>query len=375
MRGTRTRAAIAATVVGTLLVPAVGSMADPGIGQLEEQLEAKEARRARVLEEIDATEAKIGPLRVRVETLDKEIKSLRDKVAALNAEIAEAEADAREVQAKIDATQSQIDRVKKAAIQQAVTLYKAGATDTLNALLDSRSLAELDARVQLLGVAAEENTDALIKYGRLRAQIEQHYRDLLVVKQTLNDKKRALEAEEALLAKRYDEHRTLLYALEVKLDHAHEEEENLAAASRQLEQEILERSTLASVASLGKSDAGFIWPINGSITSYYGSRWGGMHTGIDIDCNTGDPLVASKAGRVIMSSSYSGYGNTIVIDHGGGYSTLYGHLNGYNSSSGQDVAQGAVIGYCGSTGNSTGSHLHFEVRVNGSPVDPLDYLP
>jgi len=100
-----------------------------------------------------------------------------------------------------------------------------------------------------------------------------------------------------------------------------------------------------------------------------------MHTGIDIDGTSGQPVVASKAGRVIVASYYGGYGNAVVIDHGGGVTTLYGHMSNFNVSNGQSVSQGAVVGYVGCTGSCTGDHLHFEVRVNGSPQDPLNYLP
>jgi murein DD-endopeptidase MepM/ murein hydrolase activator NlpD len=129
------------------------------------------------------------------------------------------------------------------------------------------------------------------------------------------------------------------------------------------------------VATLGESAQGFIWPLNGPVTSPYGERWGSMHTGIDIDGYSGQPIVASKAGQVIMSSSYSGYGNTVIVDHGGGYATLYAHMSGFATSSGKYVEQGKVVGYVGCTGSCTGDHLHFEVRINGNPVDPMKYLP
>jgi murein DD-endopeptidase MepM/ murein hydrolase activator NlpD len=118
-----------------------------------------------------------------------------------------------------------------------------------------------------------------------------------------------------------------------------------------------------------------IWPLNGPITSGFGPRWGGMHTGIDIDGYTGQPIVASKGGNVILASSYSGYGNTVIVDHGGGVATLYAHMSSFGVSAGQNVSQGQVVGNVGCTGSCTGDHLHFEVRVNGSPVNPLSYLP
>jgi murein DD-endopeptidase MepM/ murein hydrolase activator NlpD len=100
-----------------------------------------------------------------------------------------------------------------------------------------------------------------------------------------------------------------------------------------------------------------------------------MHSGIDIDGVTGQPIVAVKAGRVILSSYYSGYGNAVVVDHGGGVTTLYGHMSEFDVSKGSFVEQGQVLGKVGCTGSCTGDHLHFEVRISGDPVDPMPYLP
>jgi murein DD-endopeptidase MepM/ murein hydrolase activator NlpD len=117
-----------------------------------------------------------------------------------------------------------------------------------------------------------------------------------------------------------------------------------------------------------------IWPAQGPVTSPYGPRWGRMHEGIDIGAPLGAPIVASAAGTVIVSASLDGYGNTIVIDHGGGIATLYGHASSLLVGVGAVVSRGQQIATIGNTGRSTGPHLHFEVRVNGSAVDPLGYL-
>jgi murein DD-endopeptidase MepM/ murein hydrolase activator NlpD len=103
-------------------------------------------------------------------------------------------------------------------------------------------------------------------------------------------------------------------------------------------------------------------------------RWGRMHEGIDLGAAYGTPIHAAAAGTVIYAGWMEGYGNLVIIDHGGGLATAYGHQSSIAVANGQSVSQGQVIGYVGSTGHSTGPHLHFEVRVNGAPVDPLGYL-
>lgn len=117
------------------------------------------------------------------------------------------------------------------------------------------------------------------------------------------------------------------------------------------------------------------WPLSGPVTSGYGYRWGANHKGIDIGVPTGTPIMASKAGVVFFSGEMSGYGNVILIDHGGGLVTLYAHQSQLIAAKGASVAQGQTIGLVGSTGRSTGPHLHFEVRINGVAYDPLAYLP
>ena len=122
------------------------------------------------------------------------------------------------------------------------------------------------------------------------------------------------------------------------------------------------------------SAAGLVWPVHGAITSGFGPRWGRMHEGLDIAGAGGTPIGAAAGGTVISAGWSGGYGNLVVVDHGNGLSTAYGHMSSIAVASGQSVAQGTVLGGMGTTGSSTGVHLHFEVRVNGSPTDPLGYL-
>src|SRR5437660_1178212 len=122
------------------------------------------------------------------------------------------------------------------------------------------------------------------------------------------------------------------------------------------------------------SASGLIWPVNGPVTSPFGYRWGRLHAGIDIGVPYGTPIHAAAAGTVVLAGWVGGYGNYTCIDHGGGLATCYAHQSSFATSSGATVAQGEVIGYVGCTGHCFGPHLHFEVRINGTPVDPLGYL-
>jgi murein DD-endopeptidase MepM/ murein hydrolase activator NlpD len=123
------------------------------------------------------------------------------------------------------------------------------------------------------------------------------------------------------------------------------------------------------------SGSGFAWPVSGPITSPFGMRWGTLHPGIDIGVPTGTPIHAAGSGTVVWCGWMSGYGNLVMIDHHNGLATLYGHQSRIAVGCNQEVSQGETIGYVGCTGFCTGPHLHFEVRLNGTPVDPLGYLP
>jgi murein DD-endopeptidase MepM/ murein hydrolase activator NlpD len=135
-------------------------------------------------------------------------------------------------------------------------------------------------------------------------------------------------------------------------------------------------SASAPVGTISRppSALGFIWPVTGTLTSPYGWRWGRMHQGIDVATRTGTPIAAASSGTVMVAGWRGAYGQLVVIDHGDGVSTAYAHQSAIGVSVGQSVDQGTIIGAVGSTGSSTGPHLHFEVRINGAATDPLPYL-
>jgi murein DD-endopeptidase MepM/ murein hydrolase activator NlpD len=165
-----------------------------------------------------------------------------------------------------------------------------------------------------------------------------------------------------------------------------QESQALASASAQLAAKLqageAQAGSVAAGSSSGQapsgqapSGSGFAWPVSGPITSPFGMRWGTLHPGIDIGVPTGTPIHAAGSGTVVWCGWMSGYGNLVMIDHHNGLATLYGHQSRIAVGCNQEVSQGDTIGYVGCTGFCTGPHLHFEVRLNGTPVDPLGYLP
>jgi murein DD-endopeptidase MepM/ murein hydrolase activator NlpD len=188
---------------------------------------------------------------------------------------------------------------------------------------------------------------------------------------------RLLASQRALVSTRAQERQSLASIRESEREYLHEAN-GLEQASAQLAAQIqaAQARSAASGYSTGSgvSSSGLIWPVQGPITSGFGMRWGRMHEGVDIGAPSGTPIHAAAAGTVIYAGWMSGYGNLTVIDHGRGLATAYAHQSALAAGNGTSVSQGQVIGYVGCTGHCFGPHLHFEVRVNGSPVDPLGYL-
>jgi murein DD-endopeptidase MepM/ murein hydrolase activator NlpD len=379
MRTSYGRIAIAAVLTATLLVPAVGAVADDPAEQLEET----RSKLNEVRDDIEALEADQDDLQGRLRELNSQMVELRSIITELDTKIAEKQQQLDAVQARIDATKKKIDVLEDAATDQAIALYKNGSTETIDALLSAQSLTELDDRAGMLGQAAEENTGVLIRYGRLKLTIEDQYREQYEIQENLKNDRELQGEALAHLDKVRAEQEVVLSKVEKDLDKKEQYEDALESDAAEITAKIQAAQAAAApvpapaaaVQPYSASAGGFIWPLNGAVTSYYGPRWGRMHTGIDIDGTTGQPIVASKDGRAIMVGAYSGYGNAVILDHGGNISTLYGHMSSFGINNGQAVSQGQVIGYVGCTGSCTGDHLHFEVRVNGSPQDPMAYLP
>jgi murein DD-endopeptidase MepM/ murein hydrolase activator NlpD len=197
-----------------------------------------------------------------------------------------------------------------------------------------------------------------------REELEQARADAL---QRVDAERRQAE----LLATARTTHAKAQDALKSRIADLLEESRQLAAQEAQI-QAILRR---ASRSNGGVSKAGLIWPLNGAVTSEFGPRWGLFHAGIDIAAPAGSAIKAAKAGTVIYAGNEGGYGNFVIIDHGGGLATAYAHMSSIAMREGQRVSQGQTVGTVGSTGHSTGPHLHFEVRVDGVAKNPRAYLP
>lgn len=269
-------------------------------------------------------------------------------------------------------------------------IYRAGDRDPILVLFESGSLADLMGTASGIERATDRDRDMIGEVSRYAGRTRIAAGRIAVLQErasSIEDRATALAVGARRAARDLDvEHRVLVRTRQVRSrllgsireDRGHIEKDTAAlrkqsfALARRIAQ--IQGVAFAEPSDTTPSAAGFVWPTSGTVTSRFGPRWGRMHQGLDIAAPTGTPITAAASGTVIIAGPQGGYGNLVVIDHGGGLATAYAHQNSVAVAVGDSVTQGGVVGYVGSTGNSTGPHLHFEVRVSGAARDPLPYL-
>ncbi|MFA5891733.1 MAG: peptidoglycan DD-metalloendopeptidase family protein [Actinomycetota bacterium] len=277
-------------------------------------------------------------------------------------------------------TRLERERKKRGAIiaGRARALYIAGPVTSFQTIVEARSLEEFVGRAAALDSVAMFDRTVLEDLGRISHEAKQERAQLREARARALSSARDVAARVSVVAEATGAQREARGIVQGRIAAYRKELQAELAEQNRILQLIRQRSGYysGSMNTGPPGRMGFAWPTRGrSITSPYGSRHGSFHTGMDIDCRTGDPIAASKAGRVIASEWGGGYGNMVIIDHGSGYTTLYGHMSRSYTREGATVDQHQLVGACGSTGNSTGDHLHFEVRINGNHRNPRPYLP
>ena len=394
-------------LVRPLLVVAalVAVCATPASGGVAGRKQAIDSRLARVQAKIAWAQERERTLAGQIAEVNGQIRGLAQQVGVVSTELGPLERDLALHKEKLDRltelfqVQTQrfhfyrreyealIDRLGN----RLVDLYERGEPSALEVVFESKSVTDLIDQAQVVESLGAQDTSIAAQVGtakeRVKAQREhtKRFRSLVAAElrtiavrtnqvRALRD--RLLASQNQLAAARANKRDALENVKESKAEFLHEAA-GLQAASASLAAQIRSAQSTSSYSAPSDttpSAAGFIWPVNGPVTSGFGLRWGRMHEGIDIGVGYGTPIHAAAAGRVVYAGWMSGYGNLVAIDHGGGISTAYGHQSSIAVSVGQIVAQGETIGYVGCTGHCFGPHLHFEVRINGAPVDPLGYL-
>jgi peptidoglycan DL-endopeptidase CwlO len=304
---------------------------------------------------------------------------LRNREAMVAEELAQTEARLDAEVERLETLRERLRRSLGVLSRRLVEIYKSDSPDALTVILESDGFDDLVNRYDYLNRIQDQDADLVGQVRSLRNESERTVREVRAARDEIAAKKAELErtraqleAQEAALAEVRDQKAAALEATRVR-------EEHLSDLNEQIQEQLqaAQASTTQSdplpAGPVQSAGGGFIWPVNGTVTSPFGPRWGRLHAGIDIAAPSGTPLRAVKDGTVVLAAPTSGYGNYTCIDHGGGLSSCYAHQSSFRITSG-GVSQGEVIGYVGCTGSCFGDHVHFEIRVNGAPVDPMGYL-
>lgn len=327
----------------------------------------------------------------RIDTLESDIGVVRSEVSRLEAQLGRSRSLLRAVESELAEKRRTLVRAREQlAIGQRrlgarlVELYTTGEPDTMAVVLGAQSLDEVIDLIDMRSRVLEQDTGLVAGITALRSMVARE-----------RDRTAALRRARALATARIEartnERRTTMSELVARRDSLAAlraaRERSLASVRVQrgeweAQADALEAQStrVASViatappAPAAPSAGGYIWPVGGTVVSPYGQRWGRLHSGIDIAAPAGTPVAASASGQVVYAGSMSGYGLIVVIQHAGGIATAYAHNSSNAVSVGQSVVQGQTIAAVGCTGHCYGDHVHFEVRVGGSPVDPMRYL-
>lgn len=323
------------------------------------------------------------------EQLEKQIENTRQQISICTNRIISIQNSIDALQSDIEAKNKEFDHIKELFKKRLRCMYMSGANGQLLILLGADDFADYLARTELTRCVAEYDNALLLKITKIVESINQTKSEVEKQKQEQVNLKKTLEQKQNQLNSQVSEVNQIIRNINSQTSELNAKKQEYENAIRQVEKKIEE--VLQQITALKfNGTVGFLWPVPGYyiITSPFGMRVHPitgtyrMHNGIDISGSgiLGKPILAAEDGQVVIASyNAGGYGNYVMINHGkddssNTYATLYGHMTKYIVSVGQTVKKGDVIGYVGSTGASTGPHLHFEIRVNGTPQNPMNYF-
>jgi murein DD-endopeptidase MepM/ murein hydrolase activator NlpD len=368
-----------------LAAPAAGDNSGK-LSSLQARIAAARATEARlttqisdVTAEIRALEGKVGDVSQRLSVLERDLALHQRRLDRLN-ELFDFETE------RLTFLRQQYAKVLRELNLRMIDLYETRDPTLVEVILESSSFQDALDQIHYLQSIARQDK-------RIAAEVAVARDEVRVSRERTKKVRARVHAETQVVAVRTQQQRDVrdqLLSSQSRLSNRRSKQKSALASTREQEKIwISEANALAAedagirgqlaAAQGGATDTvpssrGLIWPVSGPVTSPFGYRWGRLHAGIDIGVPYGTPIHAAASGTVVLAGWTGGYGNYTCIDHGGGLATCYAHQSSYAVYGGAQVAQGQVIGYVGSTGHSFGAHLHFEVRINGTPVDPLGYL-
>ena len=374
----RNQCLIAMLASGLLLV-SVSTMSraddlNDKLQNLQEQINESRAQQENWQVVINEITEKLKTIQVELNEAAGRLRSIQNEQEAINKQIKQTEEEIRKAEIHLKQRQDILNKRVR-------SIYMHGQLSYLEVITGAKSFSDFANRLELLKRIIHSDFKLIQEIQKQKALIEAKKDELQQKKNKLDAlAEEAQKAEDQIRAKKEEQQEIMNEARRQK-DAAAAMEADLIAESNNVRRLIQARSgSLQGEGSIVQGSGTFIWPCNGPITSPFGYRTHPIfgttiyHAGMDIGVDYGTPIHAADGGTVILAGWCGGYGNAVIIDHGNGLQTLYGHNTSVAVSEGQAVSQGEVIAYAGSTGYSTGPHCHFEVRENGEAVDPMGYL-
>lgn len=361
--------------------------------QITEEKEIKKGKLDEIKDSIDAKQTELSSAQAKVTEYEEKIKTLNNEISSTDSEINKVKKSIEENTNKIEKAKKEQELKQEILGERLRNIYKSNLSDKfLYIILESKNFGELFSNIANIKTLVKTDNKLIEEIEALKNELEVRQAELETSKSTLDRKKAELLSKEKTLNEVKSEHENTLNTYKSQLSELEELEAEknaelkaLADREDEIEKEIQSyftpTPTPSTASTTSNSSSGFIRPVaSSSITSSYGPRVHPVtgqykvHTGVDFAASTGTPFVAAKDGVVTAAEYHPAYGNMVIIDHGGGFSTLYAHASQLKVSVGQKVKQGQVVSLVGSTGYSTGPHAHFEIRINGQHVNPMDYI-
>ncbi|TML05762.1 MAG: hypothetical protein E6G36_01555 [Actinobacteria bacterium] len=378
------RLAIVCVACLVLAAPAAGDSGGK-LGAVQARIAAARAKEARLTKQI-------GDVTASIRSLESKVGDVSQKLSVLERDLVLHERRLDKLDSLYEFETERLQFLQRAYAKalhelnlRMIDIYETHDPTLVEVIIESDSFQDALNRIHYLDSIAQQDKHIAARVRSARNEVHATRDRTKVVRVRVHAETQVV----AVRTQQQREVRTELLASQHRLSGKRSHQKSQLASTKSQERELIaEANTLAAedarirgrlAASQGAGDttpssSGLIWPVNGPVTSPFGYRWGRLHAGIDIGVPYGTPIHAAAAGTVVLAGWVGGYGNYTCIDHGGGMATCYAHQSSFAVSTGAQVAQDQVIGYVGCTGHCFGPHLHFEVRIDGNPVDPLGYL-
>ncbi len=354
----------------------------------ETKLEDIKKEKEDTRKKIEQAEAQQEEYAAQVEEVEGRLLGAFDKLTELNDDMASAKSDFDKTtlllvsnEQEIDLIESQLQEKSEMLNNRIAEIYKNNNRSFLDVVFKADDFIEFISRYKLMNLLLKQDIDIINEVKDKKSKLLEINKNILDLQATQDEEKKAIEE---LISISEENAREIEDIYSEKMDLFSEAKANkdaLIAMENQLAAKEIEVTNILKNYNYGTAPSGkLLWPTNGRISSGFGPRTSKgtgttrMHNGIDIYAPLGTPVIAADSGQVLKAEYNGGYGLAILVYHGGGIATYYAHLSGINASVGQYVQKGQVIGYVGNTGFTTGYHLHFEVRIDGNPNNPMSFL-